>query len=261
MRLRITIAALAIWMVGCAHFVPDRAHGFVAEQTASQRYFVYLPAAWRADDHKMWPVIVYLHGGGERGSDNVAQTQAGLGPFVYRENGQFPFIVIFPQCPNGHFWAEPAMESRVYSALDQTIAGYHGDASRVYLTGNSMGGYGTWIFGARHPEKFAALAPIAGGVTAPAGFPVPPEAKNDPIFSASDPNAAAARAIGKTPVWAFHGASDWMVSPNMSRGLVAALKAAGGDVRYTEYPHVGHESENRAYADPTLFDWFLQHHL
>jgi len=261
MRLPAVALALVLaplLLAGCSRvrFTPTEPDGFVLRTDGDHRYYVYVPKDWRPTEK--WPVIVYLHGGDERGSDGVKPTQVGLGPVVQATHGRFPAIVIFPQCASGRFWAMSDQQARVLRALDATLAEWNGDADRVSMTGNSMGGFGSWIIGARHPERFAALAPICGGVRPPRGVPLPTDA---PSFAREpDPEAAVARLLtsAHVPVWAFQGASDWLVSPKVSRRLVAAMREAGGQIRYTEYPGVGHNSWDRAYAEPELFPWLLQ---
>ncbi len=246
-----TYLLCALALTGCAtnRFVPDTAHGFIASSTAGSTYRVYRPKAWTPE--KRWPVIIYLHGGGERGADGILPTQVGLGPMVWKSNGEFPFVVAFPQADRP--WAMPGMEQRVLTMIDEVVRDHGGDPDRVYLTGNSMGGFGTWIIGARHPDRFAALVPICGGVRPPRSVPVPPES----FARQPDPEGAVARKLGSMPVWAFQGAKDWVLSPDNTRRLVAALRATGGDVRYTEYPDLGHNAWDRAYADPALYTWML----
>lgn len=258
LKVRYTACALILGLLAsCAtvHFTPDRKSGFVPRDTAGHHHFVYLPADWTAD--KSWPVILYLHGAGERGTDGVAPTQVGLGPVAWKSQGKLPFIVVFPQCPGGSFWPAAPMRERALAALDDAVTTYHGDPSRIYVTGNSLGGYGTWALGAHNPGRFAALVPIAGGVRPPVG-----KLPADPIFKeGEDPELSIARRIGHTPVWIFHGARDWLVSPDNSRRMFSWLKQLGGDVRYSELPDVGHESEVPAYAMPELFNWLLTQHL
>jgi len=244
------LASCLIVLSGCAHFTPDARHGFVAATSAGHAYQVYRPKTWTATTR--WPVIIYLHGGGERGSDGIQPTQVGLGPAVWRSNGDFPFVVAFPQTDRP--WAMPAVESELLTLIDEVVRDHAGDPDRIYLTGNSMGGFGTWIIGARHPERFAALVPICGGVRPPRGVKVPA----DSFSRQPDPEAAVALRLGRLPVWAFHGGSDWISPTESSRRLVAALRQSGGNVRYTEYPHVGHNSWDRAYAEPDLYRWLLE---
>jgi predicted peptidase len=246
-RTSLLLALIALSACGHSSFELDRSSGFIKKTVNGRAYYVYLP---RALESKPWPVILYLHGGSERGDDARAATQVGLGPVAYHSDGKFPFIVVFPQAPNGTYWGMPDNNRRALSALDQVMAEYHGDPDRVYLTGNSLGGYGTWFMGALYPDRFAALVPICGGVRgrAPSGAPfgdVPEDDRPREI----------ARRIGKTPVWIFHGRKDWLVPVRYSREMYEVLKREGGVVRYTELPRAGHDAWDPAYADPKLFEW------
>src|SRR5712692_1511132 len=206
------------------------------------QYQVFVPAGWSSN--KSWPVILFLHGAGERGEDGLVQTEVGIGTAIRRSTERFPCIVIFPQCRKNVAWSDPAMEVQTLKALEQTMKEFHGDPQRVYLTGLSLGGYGTWSLAAKYPGKFAALAPVCGGIRSPRA---PDLAAAD---GAQDPYAAVAQKIGKTPVWVFHGGADPTVPVEESRKMVEALKAAGGNVKYTEYDGVGHNSWVKAYAEP-----------
>ena len=205
---------------------------------------------------KKWPVILFLHGAGERGDDCVTQTVVGLGPAIKREATSFPAIVVFPQCRRGEVWFGD-MEAQALDALEQTVKEFNGDRQRIYLTGLSMGGYGAWYLAVRHPGKFAAMAPICGGVVPPARFPFPPEAAAQ--IPAEKPYETIAAQIGKTPVWIFHGEADVVIPVTESRRMAAALEALGGNMKYTEYPGVGHNSWDKAYAEPELLKWLLAH--
>lgn len=251
---RLLCALFALAAAGCAHrFEPSETEGFhrreLTVEGRAEKYVVYTPHDWAPD--KSWPVILYLHGGGEVGSDGVSQLWSGLGPHVHATHGNFPFVVIFPQCPQGSFWAYAGETRRVLAILDQALTDFHGDPGRVYLTGNSMGGYGTWLIGGKHIDRFAALVPICGGVGA-RGRKLPPDA---PYGNVADPYEAVARDIGKTPVWAFHGADDWLVPPSETRHMGEALHHLGNEARVTIYPGVGHDSWDQAYADPALWQW------
>ncbi len=215
-------------------------------------YQVFLPASWTAE--KSWPIVMFLHGAGERGTDGVAHTRVGL-PRLLRRWPDFEAVVVMPQCPRGTWWGQAEVEERVYAALEDALQTYRGDPERVYLTGLSLGGYGTWAFGFKYPGKFAALVPVCGGVAARSRIPPPPW---HPAALDGDAYAATARAIGKTPVWAFHGEADRVIPVSESRRLVEALRALGGDVRYTEYEGVGHNSWDQAYAEPELWEWLFR---
>jgi predicted peptidase len=222
------------------------------------RYQVYVPADW--DKSKKWPVILFLHGSGERGSDGLLQTDVGLPHAIRKHSDRVPFIVVMPQCRMGRIWTDPDMEAQAFAALDNAAKEFHADADRTYLSGISMGGAGTWAFGAKYAGRFAALVPVCGRVHPRGHRPGSQDSlATDP--SAGDPYAETARGIGKTPVWIFHGADDDTVPVEESRKMHAALEAAGGNVKYTEYPGVGHESWVKAYDEPALFPWLLEHHL
>src|SRR5215813_8159557 len=129
------------------------------------RYQVYVPADWNAK--KKTPVILFLHGAGERGDDGVIQTEVGIGGRVRRHADRAQAIIVFPQCLKNRWWSEPEMQAVALTALDQSIKEFNGDTERIYLTGISMGGYGTWAIASEHPNRFAAIAPVCGGVKVP----------------------------------------------------------------------------------------------
>ena len=230
----------------------------------SYRYQVYVPVDYTSK--KSWPVVLFLHGSGERGDDGSKQSQVGIGTAIRMDRQRFPMIVVMPQARPNTRWSE-AMAAQAMAALEKSIGEFHGDRQRIYLTGLSMGGQGVWLLAAAHPHTFAALAPISSflrlanddDVTDPrvdqamlAQFPELVEA---------DPAAAFARRIGKTPVWIFHGAVDDLVPPENAQQLDRAMRAAGGEVRYSEYEGVNHGAWDRAYAEPELVSWLLSHHL
>ena len=217
------------------------------------RYQVYVPRDWSKG--RKWAVILFLHGAGERGDDGLVQTEVGIGAAIRRKVDRFPAIVVMPQCRKEQWWTQDAMQEQALKAFEQSVKEFNGDPARFYLTGLSMGGYGTWSIASKHPGKFAALVPICGGIRPPPRVNIPDADKaSDPNV---DPYAEAARKIGKTPVWIFHGGADPVVPPEESRKMNEALKAAGGDVKYTEYENVGHNSWDKAYAEPELMKWML----
>ena len=187
-----------------------------------------------------WPLVLFLHGAGERGSDLELVKREGL-PRVIERDGGFPFVTASPQCPAGAGWYR--YPRTLMALLDHLLATETVDPARVYLTGISMGGYGTWGLAARYPRRFAAIAPVCGGGLRTDGFP------------------GKVRALREVPVWAFHGALDVNVLPEESQRLVDALRAAGGDVRFTLYPDLAHDSWTRAYDEPALYQWMLSHRL
>ena len=225
---------------------------------AEYRYQVFVPAIW--DKHKKWPVLLFLHGAGERGDDGLLQTDVGIGHAVRQYADRFPFIVVMPQCRKEHVWTEPDMQSQALAALENSIKEFNGDRKRTYLSGISMGGYGTWDLGARCPGKFAALAPVCGGIRGLQDFPqIAVGFAKDPRIA--DPYAETTKRIGNTPVWVFHGSADDAVPVGESRKMVESLKSAGGNVRYTEYPGVGHNSWDSAYSEAEFIPWLLSHSL
>ncbi|HJZ68872.1 MAG TPA: alpha/beta hydrolase-fold protein [Blastocatellia bacterium] len=226
----------------------------VTKVGASEYHFrVFTPNGWSRK--KKWPVILFLHGAGERGDDNLAQIRVGIGSAITRQQTSFPFVVVLPQCPKGRWWTEPEMQSLALKALDEAAKEFKGDSKRTYLTGLSMGGYGSWVIAASNPKRFAALAVVCGGVRPPPRLNLPDSAR--PPEPSADPYGAIAAKIGKTPVWVFHGSADPAVPVTESRKMVEALKAIGGNVRYNEYEGVGHNSWDKAYAEPELFPWLL----
>jgi predicted peptidase len=222
------------------------------------RYQVYVSADY--DPHKKWPVILFLHGAGERGNDGLIQTDVGLGHAIREHAANFPFIVVMPQCRKEKLWTDPDMQAQALAALDRSIKEFHGDRDRIYLTGLSMGGYGTWDLAVKYPRRFAAYVVVCGGIRGPERFPqLHVSLADDPKIA--DPYSETARRIGKTPVRIFHGGDDPAVPVEESRKMAEALKSAGADVQYTEYPGVGHDSWQKAYAEPDLVPWLLKQKL
>jgi predicted peptidase len=220
------------------------------------RYQVFVPSDF--SKKKSWPVVLFLHGSGERGDDGLIQTDVGIGHAIRLKNSRFPFIVVMPQCRENKIWGSPDMQAQALAALDASIKEFHGDRNRIYLTGLSMGGYGTWQIAAGHPGKFAALIPICSGVRPLKDMPelfVGVDAK------AADPYAEVARRVAGTAIWMFHGDADPSVPVTEARHLAEALTAVQAKFKYTEYPGVGHNSWDNAYAEPELFSWMLEQTL
>ncbi|GDY20399.1 hydrolase [Verrucomicrobiota bacterium] len=210
-------------------------------KAASLGYLLYLPKDYQpADKARKWPLMLFLHGAGERGTD-LAKVSAHGPPKLAKLKQDLPFIVVSPQCPSGRRWDNDTL----LALLDDVIARHSVDTNRVYLTGLSMGGYGTWSLGLSHPERFAAIAPICGG--------------GDLILGLL-PDTKKQAALKTLPIWAFHGAKDNVVPPAESERMIAAVKNAGcKDVQLTIYPDAGHDSWTEAYNNPKLFEWFLAH--
>jgi predicted peptidase len=219
------------------------------------RYQVYVPAEWSSG--KKWPVILFLHGAGERGEDGLAQTQVGIGGGIRFHADRYQAIVVMPQCRKDVWWSDPAMEAQSLAALKAAQKEFKTDPDRVYLTGLSMGGYGSWSLARKYPGKWAAAVVICGGIRLPIGpnKPLPPEAPG--VNSYAD----AAKQIGpKLPIWVFHGDADPAVPVDESRRMVEELKAIGSSVKYTEYPEVKHNSWDKAYAEAEMASWLFAQH-
>jgi predicted peptidase len=214
------------------------------------RYQVYVPFDYTSK--REWPVILFLHGAGERGADGLRQTQVGLGAAVRKSPGRFPAIIVMPQAPSESIWRGTVAEMSL-AALEQTTKEFRGDRTRTYVVGLSMGGYGAWTLALKHPTRFAAIVPVCGGILPPGHF-----TQLDAGLREKDPYAELARRLGGTPIWMFHGARDSLVPPEESRRIHKAFSQAGYKINYTEYPDVGHESWDPAFGDPILWDWLFQ---
>lgn len=213
------------------------------------RYQIFVPASY--DPAQRWPVILFLHGAGERGSDGYVQTQAGLAPAIRQNAARFPAIVVFPQATADSAWTG-TLARVALTALDQTMSEYQTDPSRVYLTGLSLGGRGTWYIAYRNPKRFAAIAPLCGWVS-------PLNGRVDPVVppDSGEYFSALARQLHQVPAWIFHGEIDPVVPVDESRKAFAALQAAGAPVQYTELPGTGHNSWDPAYGSPKFWAWLF----
>jgi len=251
----VALLALAALMTACASTPARPEHGgFVAREVIvdgrTHRYQVFVPA--RGASAGRPPVILFLHGSGERGDDNARQLAVGLGPHVRAHADDFPALVVFPQAPDGGEWNQVA--DVVFAQLDAATREFGGDVDRTYLTGLSMGGFGTWDYALRQSYRFAALVPVCGGLV----IPRRPSMDVAAVAGAADPYAAAAARLHGIPTWIFHGAKDDLVPPEYSRRMQAALNAAGArDARYTEFPDANHNSWDPAYATPELWTWLF----
>jgi len=194
-------------------------------------YLLFLPQGYGRDPEKKWPLMLFLHGAGERG-DRLELVKKHGPPKLVEQQPDFPFIVVSPQCPAGSWW--PDKLDDLSALLDEVEADYAVDSHRIYLTGLSMGGYGTWSLAQDQPERFAAIVPICGGGS-----------------------RALARRLKDLPVWVFHGAQDKTVPPEESEKMVAAIERAGGSPRLTIYPDAGHDSWTETYDNPELYEWLL----
>jgi len=197
------------------------------------KYVVFVPKDY--DGTTEFPVILFLHGSGEVGTDGEKQTKGGIAKAIRDKKQNFPFITVMPQASTKSWGATSISGKRALIILDQVEKDYKTDKKRVYLTGLSQGGFGTWSLAAAYPNRWAAIAPICGG-----GSP------------------KSAKKIKDIPCWCFHGDADTSVSVEKSREMIKALKDVGADPKYTEYPKVGHNSWDKAYATAELYTWFLK---
>ena len=195
--------------------------------TVKNNYLLYTPEGY--EDKDAWPLMVFLHGAGERG-DDLEKLKVHGPPKLIAQGKDFPCIVLAPQCPK-HLWWYP---QALLQLIDKIANEYKVDKSRIYLTGLSMGGFGTWALAAEHPDVFAAIAPICGG-----GSPEKAEAY-----------------VG-IPTWVFHGAKDSVVPIALSEKMVEAIKAAGGEPKFTVYPEANHDSWTATYDNPEFYEWLF----
>ncbi|HEX3798119.1 MAG TPA: PHB depolymerase family esterase [Verrucomicrobiae bacterium] len=214
-------------------------HIFTANLRAD--YLLFLPKGYDANARKRWPLILFLHGSGERGT-NLWRTTV-HGPTKYIEkHPDFPFILVTPQASEGTKWSDDTL----LAILDNVTANNAVDTNRIYLTGLSTGGYGAWSLATTYPERFAAVAPICGG-----------EGNIGIVLSLMDKTKGPA--LRHLPVWAFHGGKDNVVDPAESQRMVNLFKKFGNDVKLTIYPEAMHNSWTVTYDNPELYEWFLQH--
>jgi predicted peptidase len=210
------------------------AAGFCGRQrpvrnSAGYPHLLYLPPDYEAASS--WPLLLFLHGVGERGRD-LDRLEAHGVPRVLARGDRLPFVTVSPQCPSGSYWSSELLAA----LLGEVSAEVRVDPDRVYGTGLSMGGYGLWALALDRPFLFAAIAPVCGG---------------------GDPRRAGL--LRRVPVWAFHGARDPVVPVGASRRMVEALQRCGGEARLTVYPDAGHDAWTETYDNPELYEWFLTH--
>lgn len=245
-----TAAVLTLWLTRSAIAkdpLPLTKKAHTGSNGSTLPYQLMTPA--EIEKGKTYPLVIFLHGAGERGNDNEKQSVHGVPQFASEANRKkYPCFLIAPQCPEGKKWVEVDWSADTHESpkepsdsakltlelIAQFIKENPVDTKRIYITGLSMGGYGTWDLLARHPELFAAGVPVCGGA----------DEKSASIFK-------------KMPIWAFHGSKDTAVKPARSRNMIKAILDTGGQPKYTEYPEVGHDSWNKAYADPELFAWLF----
>lgn len=227
---------LLLWLPVMLSILPSDAPGQMTSQTVSTavtktlNYLLYLPTRYQQEPEEKWPLVVFLHGYGERGP-GLDKLKLHGPPKLVAAGKAFPFILASPQC-DGPWW-EPESIKILIDELQKTL---RVDPARIYLTGLSMGGYGTWETACRYPELFAAIAPICGG-----GIPF-----------------LAGKHLSRTPIWCFHGAKDPIVPLSESESMVAAVRGQKSQkVQFTVYPLAEHDSWTQTYENDALYEWLL----
>jgi len=250
--------------------LPPQETGFlnrtIQVQGVTYKFQVYLPEDYRRPEPvdssskkakretpKAWPIILFLHGRGERGSEGMWQTQIGLAQQLRDHPERWPFIVVMPQCPLRHFWTDPEMLQMAISSLDQESREFHADSDRTYLAGLSLGGYGAWELAKLYPRRWAAIALCSTGIF----WSYAPDRWRE----VTTLPAEYARRIGRVPIWLFHGTDDTVVVPRESELMYEAFKAENGHIRLWDYQGLHHDCWTRAFNEPELPRWLLSHRL
>ena len=237
---------VASFLIGCAQteksemtfdlLKQEGQHSMTYEKEVTKKlsckYLLFLPESY-GQVKKRWPLMLFLHGAGERG-DDLNKVKVHGPPKIVEKRKDFPFIVVSPQCPEDDWWTRKT--EVLINLLDDIVTRYDVDTERVYLTGLSMGGYGSWALASEYPDRFAAVVPICGG--------------GNRIMSIF---------LKDMPIWAFHGAKDSAVPVEESKEIVEAINARGGNAKLTIYPDANHDSWTETYNNKELYDWLLEH--
>lgn len=198
------------------------------------QYWLACPPGYDREREQLWPLVLFLHGAGERGDDLELVKKHGP-PKLVAAGQTFPFLLVAPQCPADDWWDSSRQILALRTLLDDVLATHRVDRDRVYVTGLSMGGFGTWRLAAEYPEMFAAIVPICGG---------------GPWYRAGS--------LKGIPAWVFHGAADPVVPLRDSEVMVDALRRAGAQPRFTVYPNLGHDAWTVTYENAEVYEWLLQ---
>ncbi len=233
----------------------------VQVQGVTYKFQIYVPESYVRPGEKTaggkkadkFPIILFLHGRGERGSEGMWQTQIGLPQQLRDHPERWPFLVVIPQCPQRHFWTDPEMLRVAMATLEQEEREFHSDPDRVYLAGLSLGGYGAWELLKNYPRRWAAVAIASSGIF----WSYAPDRWRD----VSTLPTEYARKIGRVPIWLFHGTDDTTVVPRQSELMYDAFKAEGGHLRLWDYQGFKHDCWTRAFNEPELPRWLLAHRL
>ena len=238
----LTLTVVAIAFAGSVSAAVQTKNKLVVEskRELDVKFLLYLPKDHTTKPKKKWPLIMFLHGAGERG-DNLDRVKVHGPPKLVEQDKAMEFIIVSPQCPRETIWNDELL----ITLLNDVVKRYHADETRLYLTGLSMGGYGTWSLGLTHCDRFAAIAPICGG---------------GDFIKAYNAGGAKGKALSTLGIWAFHGAKDTVVPLAESERMVTSIKKFGHPgPKLTVYPEAGHDSWTKTYANPELYKWFLQH--
>lgn len=219
--------SISLLIVACAFLA--NAQQTTQRFTREVRYLLSLPDDYNSDTSHRWPMMLFLHGSGERGTD-IEKVKVNGPPLLVEKGKKYPFIVVSPQCDSPFGW-DP---NELYLLLQDLKKQYRVDRDRIYLTGLSMGGYGSFKLAMQFPQEFAAVIPVCGGG-----------------------DTATAWKLRHMGVWAFHGAKDDVVLPEESKRMIAAVKKVNPEARLTIYPDANHNSWTQAYNTDSLYDWML----
>ncbi len=255
-----------LWVMAAAQLFPAAVFGQRAESgflnrvvvdgSETRRYQVFVPSDYASGTR--WPVILFLHGGGEQGDDGLLQTEVGLGSAIRRHVDRWPAIIVFPQVRPGKRW-NGQDAAWALKALEETQREFATDPTRVYLTGLSRGGAGAYYLAYRNPGRFAAVLIACGRVTPATTMDGQPAPDVDPVVPvrAGDPFSALASTLRHTPIWVFHGDADAVIPVDESRRVTAALRNAGAPITYTELPGAGHNAWDTAYGNADVARWLF----
>jgi predicted peptidase len=220
--------------------VTVQAHDGLAARDVTIHYLLFTPKEYKSDGEP-WPLLLFLHGYGESGRNELERVKIHGPPKLVEKRADFPFIVVAPQCPPVKYDMKEIVKAwkadELIQLVDHVAKNLNIDPTRIYVTGLSMGGFGTWRLVAAHPERFAAALPICGG---------------------GEPDTMAKSLTG-VPIWAFHGARDSVVPLSASEKMVDAVRQAGGQVEFTVYPNVEHDSWTQTYDNEKVYEWLLSH--
>jgi predicted peptidase len=220
--------------------VAIQAHDGLAARDVTIHYLLFTPKEYKSDGEP-WPLLLFLHGYGESGRNELERVKIHGPPKLVGKRADFPFVLVAPQRPPVKYDMQEIVKAwkaeELIQLVDHVANNLNVDPTRIYVTGLSMGGFGTWRLVATHPERFAAAVPICGG---------------------GEPEAMAESLAG-VPIWAFHGARDQVVPLSASEKMVDAVRRAGGDVRLTVYPEVEHDSWTQTYLNDEVYQWLLSH--